>query len=51
MLKAFLNVRTVRSAQLVEKGFLIGGREGDCGKLTSCKGLLAWRQEERPSAN
>jgi len=25
MLKAFLNVRTVRSAQLVEKGFLIGG--------------------------
>ena len=29
MLKAFLNVRTVRSAQLVEKGFLIGGREPD----------------------
>jgi len=29
MLKAFLNVRTVRSAQLVEKGFLIGGRKGN----------------------
>ena len=29
MLKAFLNVRTVRSAQLVEKGFLIGGGEPD----------------------
>jgi hypothetical protein len=29
MLKAFLNVRTVRSAQLVEKGFLIGVRKPD----------------------